>query len=283
MDILHVSVGNSETAAGLIKTIPFGSTPRGCYADLGATIKAKVTVPVIAVGRINTPEIAEQILREGKADLVATGRALFADPHWPVKTFRGELDRIRRCIGCNQGCIERLIQEKDVTCLYNPELGREGEMSFSNKKKKVMVIGGGPGGMEAAVIAALRGHDVELYEKEGELGGQGLLAAIPPGKEEFSAVKDFLKKELNRLKVLVHLNKEVTADEVLNRRPDVVILATGSIPTIPEIPGVEKENVMTIWEVLKGKKVGNKVVIAGGGMAGVETALFLSKERKRSS
>ena len=282
VDLIHVSVGSSETLGMVLKMIPPGSMPRGCYADLAGAIKAKVKIPVIAVGRINTPETAEEILRSGKADLVATGRALFADPRWPEKAFRGELKRIRRCIGCNQGCMERIMQEKKVTCLYNPELGRQGELSFSDKKKKIMVIGGGSAGMEAAAIAALRGHDVELFEKEGELGGQALLAAIPPGKEEFFAVRDFLVNELARLKVPVHLNKEVTAEDVLGIKPDVVILATGSIPTIPEIPGIDKENVMTIWDVLKGREVGNKVIIAGGGLAGVETALFLAQKGKQA-
>lgn len=282
VDLLHISAGSGETPATLLKITPPGSTSRGCYADFAAVIKAKVNIPVITVGRINTPEIAEQILQEGKADLVATGRALIADPHWPEKAFRGELDRIRRCIGCNQGCQERLAQEKKITCLYNPEVGREGELiSPSQKKKKVWVIGGGPGGMEAAVTAALRGHDVELYEKGEELGGQSLLASIPPGKEEYSAVKDFLINELERLKVSLYLNEEVTTEKVVKGQPDAVILATGSLPLIPEIPGIKKKNVVTAWDVLRGKEVGKKVIVAGGGLVGVEIALFLSKNGKQ--
>ena len=281
VDLLHVSVGNSETPVMLLKMIPPGSVSQGCYADFAATIKEKVNVPVIAVGRINTPEIAEQILREGKADLVATGRALISDPHWPNKALKGELDKIRRCIGCNQGCIEQLVQERTVTCLYNPEVGREGEMSPTTKKKKVWVIGGGPGGMEAAVIAASRGHTVELFEKGGEVGGQSFLAERPPGKEEFSAVRDFLMKELEREKVSVHLNEEVKTEKILRSKPDVVILATGSLPLVPEIPGIKGKNVLTAWDVLKGKKVWKEVIVAGGGLVGVETALFLSKEGKK--
>lgn len=281
VDILHVSAGNSETPAMLLKMIPPGSTPRGCYADLSAAIKGKVKIPVIAVGRLNTPEIAEQILREGKADLVATGRALIADPHWPEKAFRGDLESIRRCIGCNQGCIERLVQEKQVTCLYNPEVGRESELSVALQKKNVWVIGGGPGGMVAAVVAALRGHDVELFEKEGDLGGQSLLAATPPGKEEFCGVTDFLRHELKRLNVSINANEEVTSEKVVKNKPDAVILATGSLPIIPEIPGSEKENVVTAWDVLRGREVGKNVVIAGGGLVGVETALFLAEKGKQ--
>jgi len=281
VDALHISVGNSETPVMLLKFIPPGSVSPGCYADLAAAIKEKVRVPVITVGRINTPEVAERILREGKADLIAVGRGLIADPYWPEKAFRGEPERIRRCVGCNQGCMEQLTQEKKVTCLYNPEVGHEGKLSPPSKRKRVWIIGGGPGGMEAAITAAFRGHDVDLYEKEGELGGQSLLAAIAPGKQEFSAVKDFLTKELERLHVKTHLNEEMTAGKVARGNPDVVILATGSVPLIPEIPGIQKKNVATAWDVLKGKEVGDQVVVAGGGLVGVETALFLSKKVKQ--
>ncbi len=281
VDLLHISAGNSETPAMVLKMIPPGSVPRGCYADFAAAVKAKVGVPVIAVGRINTPDMAEQILRQGKADLIATGRALIADPHWPNKALRGESDRIRRCIGCNQGCMERLVQERTVTCLYNPEAGREGEMIPASQKKNVWVIGGGAGGMEAAVIASSRGHTVELFERGEDLGGQCFLAERPPGKEEFSAVKDFLVKEMKREKVSIHLNDEVEAGKIIRSKPDVVILATGSLPVIPEIPGIRGKNVMTAWDVLKGKKVGEAVIVAGGGLVGVETALFLSKEGKK--
>lgn len=282
VDLLHISVGNSETPGMVLKFIPFGSTRPGCYADYAAAIKAKVKVPVITVGRINTPEVAEEILRDGKADLVATGRALIADPHWPEKALRGEPERIRRCIACNQGCMERLVQEKEVTCLYNPEVGHEGEpVVAATRRKRIWVIGGGPGGMEAAAVAASRGHDVDLFEKSNEVGGQSLLAPIPPGKEEFSAVSDFLKRELGRLGVTVHLKEEVTAGKIMERGPDTVILATGSLPLIPEIEGIGGKNVVTSWEVLKGKEVGERVIVAGGGMVGVETALFLSKRGKR--
>jgi 2,4-dienoyl-CoA reductase-like NADH-dependent reductase (Old Yellow Enzyme family)/thioredoxin reductase len=281
VDMLHVSAGSGETPSTVLKIIPPGSVPRGCYTDFAGAIRANVRIPVIAVGRINTPEVAEQILRDGKADFVATGRALIADPHWPEKASRGELDRIRRCIGCNQGCQERLVQEQKISCLYNPEVGREGEQRPSPEvKKKVWVIGGGPGGMEAAVIAASRGHEVTLYEKERDLGGQALLVSVPPGKEEYSAVKDFLVNELKRLRVRVCLNEEATHEKVSKGRPDAVVLATGSLPIIPEIPGIREENVLTAWEVLNGGEVGKKVLIVGAGMVGCETALFLAKKGK---
>jgi 2,4-dienoyl-CoA reductase-like NADH-dependent reductase (Old Yellow Enzyme family)/thioredoxin reductase len=281
VDILHVSVGTSETPSGLLKIIPPGSIPRGCYSEMAAAIKSHVGVPVVAVGRITTPELADQILREGKADLVATGRALIADPHWPLKALNGKSEMIRRCIGCNQGCIGRLTQEQTVTCIYNPEVGREGLVSSLPRTKKVMVIGGGVAGMEAAVIAASREHSVEIYESEGELGGQARLAAIPPGKQEFNAVREFLVNELKRLKVTIHLNEQVTAQTVGKSRPDVVILATGAVPLIPNIPGMERDDVVTAWDVLRGKEVGHKAVVAGGGFIGAETALFLKHSGKQ--
>ncbi len=281
VDFLHVSAGNAETPAMLLKMIPAGSAAPACYADLAAAVKKEVRIPVIAVGRINTPEIADQVLREGKADLVGTGRALIADPHWPEKASRGEPERIRHCIGCNQGCMERLAGEGEVTCLYNPEVGREGEVHPPAEKKRVWIIGGGPGGMEAAVIAATRGHEVDLYEKKGELGGQSLLAAMAPGKDEFLAVRDYLVKELSRTKVSVHLNEEMMAEKVLQSQPDVVILATGSFSLIPDIPGVGHENVVNAWDVLKGKRVGAKITLIGGGLVGLETALFLAREGKK--
>ena len=278
VDLLSVSAGNGETPANLFMRIPATSE---CYASFFDAIRASVRVPMIAVGGINTPDMAEAVLRERKADFVATGKALIADPHWPEKALRGNADRIRRCIGCYQGCLERLAQERQVTCLYNPEVGREGELSPAPRRKKVWVIGGGPGGMEAAIVAATRGHEVELFEKESELGGLALLSALTPGKEEFREVTDFLVNELSRQNVSVHLGTEITAAEVLRKKPDSIIVATGSVPLIPDVPGIGKDNVVTAWEVLKGKEVGERVVVAGRGLVGAETALFLSKCGKK--
>jgi 2,4-dienoyl-CoA reductase-like NADH-dependent reductase (Old Yellow Enzyme family)/thioredoxin reductase len=281
IDFIHISAGNSETPAMLLKMIPPGSEPPACYADLAAAVKKQVKVPVIAVGRITTPQIAEDILRQGKADLVAAGRALIADPHWPEKARQSKPESIRYCIGCNQGCMEFLIKEKPISCLQNPEIGREGESCFQVHKRKVWVIGAGPAGMEAAAVAAANGYDVELFEKNEELGGQASLAAIAPGKASFKAVSDYLKYELKRLKVKVHLNTEMTFERIIQNQPEIIILATGSDPLIPDIPGIENQNVITAKDVLTGKKVGMCVVIVGGGLVGLETALFLSSSNKK--
>ncbi len=281
VDLLHMSVGNGETPSNVIRFAPPGGTSLACYTDYSLKIKQSVNVPVIAVGRINMPEVAEEVLRQGKADLVSVGRGLIADPYWPDKALKGETAKIRRCIACNQGCIEELVQEREVACLYNPEVGREEERQTATKRKKVWVVGGGPAGMEAAAVAASRGHHVDLFEQEGELGGQDLLAAVPPTKEEFLYIRDYLRDELERQSVPIHLNEEITAEKVLKGKPDVVILATGSLPLIPDIPGVKLTHVLTAWDVLKGKKTGEKVIVAGAGLVGVETALFLFQKGKR--
>lgn len=281
VDLLHVSAGNSEIATMVLKMIPPGSVPPGCFADYASAIRQRVRIPVIAVGRITTPEVAEAILREGKADFVALGRALIADPYWPQKAARGDTGAIRRCIGCNQGCIERLAQEQPVSCLQNPEVGREGELRPAARRKKVIVVGGGPAGMEAACVAAQRGHEVALYEKGPRLGGQIALSAAPPGKQEFGAVGDFLEGELARRGVAIHLERELTAEELVRLAPEVAILATGAHPFVPEIPGVRRPHVVSAWEVLAGKAVGERVLVAGAGLVGTETALYLARRGKR--
>lgn len=280
IDLLHVSAGTSETPSMVLRMIPPGSVPQGCYADLAGAVKAAVGVPVVSVGRITTPQEAEGILAGGKADFVALGRALIADPYWPQKALSGAPETIRRCIGCNQGCMEQLVQEQKVTCLYNPEVSGPSDQPLAAARKRVMVVGGGPAGMEAALVAARRGHSVVLYEKEDRLGGQIPLAAAPPGKGEFAAVGEFLSRELSALEVDVHLNTTVTADIVKQVRPDIVILATGSIPAYPDCLGMDRANVVTAREVLQGRPVGNRVAVVGGGLVGCETALYLKARGK---
>jgi len=257
--------------------------PRGCLVHLAEGIKKAVRIPVGTVGRIVEPKMAEEILRQGKADLIAMGRALLADPEFPKKTEEGRFEDIRPCIACLQGCRDHLYQGLPITCLVNPRAGMEAEYKIepANKKKKVFIIGGGPGGMEAARVAALRGHEVILAEKQNHLGGQFHLASLPAGKEEIGVYLNYLSGQLEKLGVKVQLNREVTPEKLEEMKADAVILAAGGFPLIPAIPGIDRENVFTAWDVLVyPEKVGAKVVIIGGGSVGAETAKFLLDHQK---
>jgi len=255
--------------------------PKGCLVDLAAAIKKEVKIPVITQGKLYDPDIAEQVLREGKADFVAVVRGMLADPNWANKVRESQTDEIRKCISCNR-CIERVVFGLPIRCVLNPVTGREGQFEEVPPKapesKKVVVVGAGPGGMEAARVAAQRGHSVKLFEKTGELGGGQLkLATIPPSRDEILNIKEYYEsqfKKLGNLKVV--LNKEVTADDVVAEKSDVVVLATGASPLIPKMEGINNSNVVAAFDVLAGKtEVSGKVVIAGGGSIGVETADML--------
>ncbi|TAK31855.1 MAG: FAD-dependent oxidoreductase [Chloroflexota bacterium] len=276
-DAIHV------TAGALGATKPMTVQPmymsRGCLVHLAEGIKQSVSIPVIAVGRINDPVLAEQILRQGKADFIAMGRALIADPELPRKTMDGRLEDIVPCIACNEGCFERVAIFKDMRCTVNPRVGYEGQYVIrpATNPKKVLVIGAGPGGMEAAIVAGKRGHHVFLYDKAAELGGQMLQAAIPPGREEIGSLTSYFKNQLRKLGVKIELGVNVTPALVDELAPDVVIAATGATPLIPPIRGIERENVRTASAVLLGEAPkGQKVVVLGGGMVGIETAEFLA-------
>jgi 2,4-dienoyl-CoA reductase-like NADH-dependent reductase (Old Yellow Enzyme family)/thioredoxin reductase len=274
-DFLSVSAGVYGSYPVIVP--PF-DTPHGCFVHLAEGIKSVVSVPIIAVGRITEPWMAEDILDAGKADIVAMARALIADPDLPTKARRGEFNDIRRCIGCNQGC-QDVVPGWDLTCLVNPAAGREREMDIipATRAKKVLVIGGGPAGLEAARVAALRGHKVILCEEERELGGQWRLAAIPPHKQEFAEFLSYQLRQLKELGVEVRLGKSVTAAVVDEEKPDVAIVAAGARPLIPPMPGVEGDNVTNAWDVLAGKsETGHRVLVVGGNRVGLETAYFLA-------
>jgi len=280
---LHVSAGIRESGAMIT---PPMAVPQGCYVGYAMSIKEAIggKVPVIAVGRIRDPLMAEQIISQGKADFVAMGRALLADPDLPNKAAEGKFEDIRRCIGCNEGCIGRLTKGLDITCTVNPLVGREAEFDLSQpapRAKKVMVVGAGPAGLEAALIAALRGHRVTLYEREAELGGQVRVAAVPPYKAELRDLVDHLVGQVRKVGVTVKTEKEVTLGTVEAASPDVIIVATGGVPVRPEIPGADRDNVVLARDVLTGKaRTGQRVVIVGGGLVGCETAEFLADKGK---
>lgn len=249
-------------------------------------VKKAVNVPVIAAAAI-TPAIGEQALKQGKLDFVAMGRRIQADPELPNKLARGREKDIRPCIHCNH-CIETLAWADGVVCVVNPAVGREKEYEIKKaaSPKKVFIAGGGPAGMEAARVAALRGHKVTLYEKNRKLGGQLILAAIPPYKKDIAALAAYMINQVKKAKVKVELGKALTVEEVKKGKPDVVIIAAGVkslIPTAEDIPGIDTlKNVVTAEDVLLGKaKVGDKVFIVGGDLVGCETAEFLADQGKQ--
>jgi NADPH-dependent 2,4-dienoyl-CoA reductase/sulfur reductase-like enzyme len=277
---IHVASGLYETWH---KSNDISRLPEGWKSYIWEEIKKAVDIPTFAAGGSRTPEYCETVIATGKADFISLGRQMFADPEWPNKTKGGRVNEIRKCISCME-CLGGLTgRAADTRCAVNVAVGRErefGEILPAKKKRKVAVIGAGPGGMEAARVAALRGHDVTLYDRCDEIGGQLLLAATPPGKHKLLWFRDYQASQLKRLDVGIKLGVEVTAGLVEESQPEAVIVATGSLPIVPEIPGTTKKNVVSAWDVLeKAIAIENKkVIIAGGGMVGSEVAEFLAEQ-----
>ena len=257
--------------------------PSGCNTDITEAIKrGGIKIPISVAGKIDKPSLAEEILRKGQADFVSITRGLIADPYWPNKAKEDRVKDICPCI-YDKRCIEDVtIDFVPMSCTVNPIVGREKEFASKmprlTRKKRVLVIGGGPGGMQAAIIAAQKGHDVTLYEKTNKLGGQLILATVPPDKQDLNKLLDYLQVQVTNSGVKVLLNKEATAEGVEEFAPDTVIVAVGATPFVPDISGVEGKNVLNYAEALSGqRKVGKKAVVLGGGYVGCETCLFLAK------
>lgn len=277
-DAIHVSAHS----AGITRRPPMAQPP-GALIEYAEGVKKAVSVPVIAVGRI-TPELGEEVLRQGKADFIAIGRQFLADAHVAEKIAAGRLDDITPCLRCFF-CLDSVGRRrgKGVQCVVNPALGREKEWALmpAEKPKKVVVVGGGPGGMQAAIVAAQRGHKVTLFEKADELGGQLLLAAKPPFKDTIEAYRQYLTKQVTKLGVDVRRGEEFTPELLSSLKPDAVVLATGVEPFIPKIPGIEGKNVLLASQVLNGAETGQRVAIIGGELVGCETALYLLEKGKK--
>ena len=276
LDYFNVTGGWHETRVPQITM----DVPEGCYAYLAENIRRVVDLPVFASNRINDPKLAEEILMAEKADAVCLGRALIADPYLPKKAKSGDLHSIIHCVGCNQGCLDRMFKLKSTICLRNPKAGNESkrELNPLEEKKHLMIVGAGPAGLEAARVAAKRGHEVELFEKDDKIGGLINVIWIPPGRNEFKRMIEDYQYWIHKLDIKLHLNTKVTIDTIKDVDPDAVFLATGSQPIRPEIEGINKDHVYFANDVFKKEApVGENNVIIGGGATGIELALYLAE------
>jgi len=279
LDALDVSAG---TFSDIEWEVPPYFFPPGFNMMNIEAIKRSVDIPVIASGLIHDPDMAEQIIKEGRSDLVGIGRALIADPYWPNKAKKGRIEEIHECIACTR-CIDSLIGGGSLKCTVNPLVGREKEVEIrpAEKKKRVMVVGGGPAGLQLASVAASRGHEVTLFEKEGVLGGRARIAAIPPDKYRVASVIRWLETEARKRGVEIRTGEEVTLQTIRALKPDAVVVATGGRSILPDWPRITDEKVVYADDVLLGRAVtGQKVLVIGGGTVGCEIAHFLAEYGK---
>ncbi len=281
---LHISggvYGSTEL------TIPSMYTPHGCFVHLAQEVKKHVNIPVITVGRIKNPDHADEIIKEGKADIVSMGRSFLADPYYPEKARKGEFSQIRPCVGCCLGCIHAVLAKEPGSCVVNPDVGREYKLKDETRPEqalKILIAGAGPAGMAAARQFALQGHRTIICEQKQGSGGLLSLASKAPGRGELHDILDFFKAEIKRLDVEIRYDTKLTLDLINEINPDKVILATGSLPDMPVIKGLfkTKMDLVTNVDVISGKEqVKDKVIVLGGGMTGLITADFLADQGKQ--
>ncbi|MFZ9596297.1 MAG: FAD-dependent oxidoreductase [Bdellovibrionia bacterium] len=272
--LINTGIGWHEARIPTIATL----VPRATFVGLTQRLRQELKIPVIATNRINTPEVAEQILAQGSADLVSMARPFLADPEFVLKAAQGRANEINTCIGCNQACLDHVFQGKRASCLVNPRAGYETELQYpkAKRKKKIAVVGAGPAGLSCAAVASARGHEVTLFEASGEIGGQFNLAKKIPGKEEFQEPLRYFAKQLELGSVKVELNRRVTSQDLWEGRFDECVIATGVTPRQPKIPGIDHPKVVSYGAVLRGQvKVGATVAILGAGGIGFDVAEFL--------
>jgi 2,4-dienoyl-CoA reductase-like NADH-dependent reductase (Old Yellow Enzyme family)/thioredoxin reductase len=264
LDYFNVNAATAETYVGEAASVPNMAFELGCYTHLSASIRKVVRVPVMATGRIVDPVQADRIIAEGQADLCIMNRALIADPHLPNKAKAQRLEDIRQCMGYNEGCIDRIYTGRGVTCVQNPVIGREerwAELGHADVRKRVVVVGGGPAGLEAARVAAGRGHDVVLFERQAELGGQTLIAKLAPSRRDFDGATRWSSQQCRKLGVDLRLEVDADVSRVLAEQPDAVILATGARARRPALEGMDSARVVSGWDVLLGEPDLGDVVI----------------------
>jgi len=280
--IINTGIGWHEARVPTIATM----VPRGAFTKVTAKLKGEVSIPLVTTNRINMPDVAEKVLAEGDADMISMARPFLADSDFVAKAEAGKANEINTCIGCNQACLDHTFQMKLTSCLVNPRACHETDLVYvkTSSPKKIAVIGAGPAGLAASTIAAERGHDVTLYDSGSEIGGQFNVAKLIPGKEEFYETLRYFGEMIKKHGVKLQLNTRVAAEDLAGKGFDEIILATGIAPRTPEIPGVERENVIGYLDALLGRKpVGKRVAIVGAGGIGFDVAEYITHQGKSPS